>query len=241
MTVNATTADVADLFVTNTFRLIRLHVMPRDIVSDRDPRFAEIMPHICKLVSTKQCKSSAFHPETDGQTEHMNRVLEDMLRHYISPAMADWDKHLPLAEFAVNNAWQESIHNTPCNVVYGISPLTPAQMACPDRNAKPAAAWLPDRQHIVSETRRHMHNARNRQKHFADRKRSHVKFAVNDKVFLNAANLPVKGMLSRKLFWKWMGPFTVTEVINPVPYRLELPSYWQLHDVFHVNLLKAVP
>lgn len=120
-----------------------------------------------------------------------------MLRHYINPAMDDWDKHLPLAEFAINNAWQESIHNTPFNVVYGSAPLTPAQLACPDQSAKAKAAqsWLHDMQHNVTEAKRHMLNAREWQEFFADRKRAHIQFAVGNKVVLSTATLLVKGQL----------------------------------------------
>jgi hypothetical protein len=69
--------------------------------------------------------SIAFHPQTDGQTERSNRVLEDCLRHYISPSQDDWDEWLPQAEFSMNNAWQESIKNTPFMLNFGQQPRTP--------------------------------------------------------------------------------------------------------------------
>jgi hypothetical protein len=68
--------------------------------------------------------STAFHPQTDGQTERSNPVLEDYLRHYISPSQDDWDEWLPQAEFSVNNAWQESIKNTPFMLNFGQQPCT---------------------------------------------------------------------------------------------------------------------
>jgi hypothetical protein len=69
--------------------------------------------------------STAFHPQTDGQTERVNRVLEDMLRHYVSLVQDDWDELLDCAEFAVNNAWQESIKNTHFFLNFGQHPRTP--------------------------------------------------------------------------------------------------------------------
>jgi hypothetical protein len=69
--------------------------------------------------------STAFHPQIDGQTERSNRILEDYLWHYISPSQDDWDEWLPQAEFSVNNAWQESIKNTPFMLSFRQQPRTP--------------------------------------------------------------------------------------------------------------------
>lgn len=69
---------------------------------------SELTELVSKLVGVKHMKSTSFHPQTDGQTERMNRVLEEMLRHYVNPARTDWDKYLTAAEFAVNNSWHES-------------------------------------------------------------------------------------------------------------------------------------
>ncbi|KAJ9504731.1 hypothetical protein QJQ45_009421, partial [Haematococcus lacustris] len=101
----------ARLFVDNVFKL---HGLPKDMVSDRGPHFHNTFwHHVQKLLGMRGSLSSSYHPQSDGQTERYNRVLEEMLRHYISPTQADWPDYLSLAEFAVNNSWQESIKSTP--------------------------------------------------------------------------------------------------------------------------------
>jgi hypothetical protein len=80
---------------------------------------------LTRLLGTKLKMSTAFHPQTDGQTERSNRVLEDYLRHCISPSQNGWDEWLPQAEFLVNNVWQESIKNTPFMLNFGQQPRTP--------------------------------------------------------------------------------------------------------------------
>ena len=75
--------------------------------------------------------STAFHPQTDGQTERMNRLLEETLRHYIGPSHDDWDSHLSLIEFAINNSRQESIGTTPFMLNGGRQPRTPADLHLP--------------------------------------------------------------------------------------------------------------
>jgi transposase InsO family protein len=114
---------VAQLLLQHVFRA---HGMPVSIVSDRDTRFtAAFTAEFCKLFGISQDMSSASHPQTDGQTERLNRILEDMLRHYVAPAQVDWDEHLPMVEFAYNNAWQESVQETPFYLNYGFHPLSP--------------------------------------------------------------------------------------------------------------------
>jgi transposase InsO family protein len=110
-----TTSDVnteqsARLFVHGVWRL---HGLPKEIISDRDPRFTgNFARAVCKIIGTKQSMSTAYHPESDGQTERVNGVLEDVLRHYVSPDQHNWDDYLPFAEFAINNAWHKSVRNT---------------------------------------------------------------------------------------------------------------------------------
>lgn len=84
--------------------------------------------------------STSHHPQTDGQTERMNRVLEEMLRHYCDPSQSDWDTHLEAAEFAVNNAYQESVRETPFFLNYRRHPKTPVHLKAGVRAGKGPAA-----------------------------------------------------------------------------------------------------
>ena len=99
--------DAARLFIDN---VDKLHGLPDYFVSDRDPRFPDkFWQAFCQSQGIQTRMSTAFHPETDGQTERVNRILIEMLRNYIDPTQDDWDEHLTAAEFAINNAYQESI------------------------------------------------------------------------------------------------------------------------------------
>ena len=122
-TTKVTGAQTAQLFFDHVFKH---HGLPTDIVSDRDSRFtSHFTKELLRLLGTKQCMSTAFHPQTDGQTERTNRVMEDMLRHYVGARHDDWDDCLTAAEFAINNSYQESIQTTPFRMIYGIDPQLP--------------------------------------------------------------------------------------------------------------------
>jgi transposase InsO family protein len=86
--------------------VIRLHGLPYEIVSDRDGRFtSRFMKEVCRMLNIKQAMSTAYHPQTDSQTELTNRILKEMLRQYVSPTHDDWDEHLDMAELTINDAW----------------------------------------------------------------------------------------------------------------------------------------
>ena len=118
--------------------------------------------------------SSAYHPQSDGQTERMNRVLEDMLRHYCDPSQTDWDEHLSLAEFAVNNAIQASTRFTPFMLNSGQHPRTPTTIAelrdaYPNgRRKNPAAEQKFVEMQRLKAARENLNGAQQRQKAFAD-------------------------------------------------------------------------
>ena len=102
-----TAYNMARLYVHNG---IRSHGTQREIVSDRDTLFTSAFwEELTASLGTKLAMSIALHPASDGQTETTNRTLEEMLRHFVSPTQDDWDEHLDAAEFAINNAWPESV------------------------------------------------------------------------------------------------------------------------------------
>ena len=117
--------DFAKLFRHEVFGL---HGLPYELISDSDPRFtSHLMTEVCWLLNIKQGMSTADYPQTDGQTECTNRMLEEMLRHFVNPVHDDWDRHLPMVEFAINDAWQVgSTHATPFMLNYDQHPLNPA-------------------------------------------------------------------------------------------------------------------
>ncbi|KAJ9504779.1 hypothetical protein QJQ45_007390 [Haematococcus lacustris] len=187
----------ARLFVNNVFKL---HGLPAEVLTDRGAHFNNKFWHaVKKLLGMKTNMSTAYRPQSDGQTERYNRVLEEMLRHYISPTQADWPDHLALAEFAVNNSWQESIHSTPFFLNTGQSPVTPGLRDLPDGGRCPSAhAFATWWKEGVAHARRHMADAQARYKRHADTGLKDVEFEVGAQVLLSTRNLRIKTGKVRK-------------------------------------------
>ena len=123
---HVTAPEAARLFFEHVFTR---YGMPTSIVSDRDPRFTgNFWQHLYKCLGTKLRMSSAYHPQTDGLTERMNRTVEQMLRNYVNDMQEDWDDHLAATEFAVNNTEQASTKATPFSLVHGRQAVTPVTL-----------------------------------------------------------------------------------------------------------------
>lgn len=237
-TKECTALEFAKLFVSNVFRY---HGLPSKIVSDRGPQFVnEFIRELLNMIGTRQSLSTAFHPASGGQHERVNRVLEEMLRHYISADQADWDEHLPVAEFAINNAVSRSTGLSPFVANQGWEPRTPLVEGIHRSRVPLAVQFVKDwqsRMHLAKEANK---RAQDRQKALADAKRRELTFQVDDEVLLSTKNLKLKvgAMGTKKLLPQWVGPFKVCRVVSPVAYEIVLPPEITVHPVFHVSLLK---
>ena len=222
--------------------VVRLHGVPEAIISDRGTQFSSwFWKRVFELFGTEVRMSTAFHPQTDGQTERMNRLLEDMLRNYVSPKHDDWDSWLPACEFAINDSVNGSTGKTPFFLNYGCHPPKPC-MQGQTTGALPAAeSFVENFDKALREARTALEAAQQRMKAQADKHRRDVTYAVGDKVLLNSRNICFK-VGAKKLMPKWLGPFTVTQLVgrpgHEVAVKLELPAEWRHHPVFHVSLLK---
>ncbi len=129
---------VAQIFTDIVFRL---HGVQVRLTTDRGPDFTiKLIAAVCDILGTKHCKCTAYHPQMDGQTEKMNRVLEDMLRHYVNPRQDNWDDLLAPLEFAVNNAYNERIQDTPSYLNNGRYPRLPNDLNLATKPSKDKAA-----------------------------------------------------------------------------------------------------
>ena len=235
-TDTASAEDVARLFVDH---VVRLHGVPRDLVSDRDVRFtSKFWTAFCAQLGVDRNMSTAFHPQSDGQTERSNRVLQDMLRHYVNPMHNDWDEHLSAVEFAINNSWQESTRMSPFQLVFGQNPLTPATLRLSKVDNPKALKVTSTLLERIADARAALVAAQQRQKAYADRARRDAEFTEGQDVLVSTRNIRLKGPGSPKMMPKWIGPFKVMKRIGTSAYELELPRNLLLHDVFHVSLLK---
>lgn len=235
-----TAEQSAELFLNAVFTL---HGMPKSIVSDRGSQFANrFWPAFTGLLGSRSVLSTAFHPQTDGQTENMNRTLEDMLRHYIGSDHNDWDVLLPLAEFAVNNSFQSSIGMTPFFCNYGRHPHTPLTREL--QSAIPEAALMADAiLEAQDKAKKALLAAQSRQKTAHDKRHVPVIFKTGQQVLLNTRNLkfkhPQNKKLARKLLPKFVGPFPVECMVGKAAVRLTLPPAYRIHNTFHVSLIHA--
>jgi hypothetical protein len=241
-----TAVETAELFINNIFRL---HGMPSSFVSDRGSVFtSEFFKHLCKVLQITQLLSTAYHPQTDGQTERVNRVMEDTLRHFISPTQDDWDKLLPLVEFAINNSKHESTKETPFFLNFGIHPSSPINIQLPKPGSTKYLTKVPsvlrtvrNVQDSIKKAKQCLEAAQQRQKAYADKRRTPTPaaIAVGNEVLLSTKYIALKHAGSKKLLPKFIGPYKVVQAINDVAFKLSLPTTLsRLHPVFHVSLLK---
>ncbi|KAL0543870.1 hypothetical protein IC582_018975 [Cucumis melo] len=226
--------------------IVRLHGVPVSIVSDRDARFtSKFWKGLQTAMGTRLDFSTAFHPQTDGQTERLNQVLEDMLRACALEFPGSWDSHLHLMEFAYNNSYQATIGMAPFEALYGRCCRSPVCWGEVGEQRLMGPELVQSTNEAIQKIRSRMHTAQNRQKSYSDVRRKDLEFEIGDKVFLKVA--PMKGVLRferrGKLSPRFVGPFEILERIGPVAYRLALPpSLSTVHDVFHVSMLrKYVP
>ncbi|OMP05180.1 reverse transcriptase [Corchorus capsularis] len=203
----------------NIWEYCRLHGMPSTIVSDRDPKFLSIFwKELFKLQQTKLFHSSAYHPQSDGQTEVLNRCLETYLRSFVSDKPRLWTKFLHWAEFSYNTSKHSSTGFTPFEVVYGRPPPSILSYLPGASKVAQLDSGLIKRQQILSMLKANLARAQNRMKMQHD--------------------LSVSKRPSQKLAKRYFGPFKILRKLGPVAYELELPSEAKIHPVFHVSLLK---
>ncbi|KAA0048435.1 pol protein [Cucumis melo var. makuwa] len=226
--------------------IVRLHGVPVSIVSDRDARFtSKFWKGLQAATSTRLDFSMAFYPQTDGQTERLNQVLEDMLRACALEFPSSWNSHLHLMEFAYNNNFQATIGMAPFEALYGKCCRSPIYWDEVGEQRLMGPELVQSTNEAIQKIRSRMQTAQSRQKSYADVRRKDLEFNVGNKVFLKVA--PMKGVLRferrGKLSPHFVGPFEILERIDLVAYRLALPpSLSAVHDVFHVSMLrKYVP
>ncbi|GKA61211.1 putative nucleotidyltransferase, ribonuclease H [Tanacetum coccineum] len=223
--------------------IVRLHGTPTSIVSDRDPKFtSHFWKGLQKAWGTRLKFSTAFHPQTDGQSERTIQTLEDMLRACALEWTGSWDEYLCLVEFAYNNSWHASIKATPFELLYGRKCRAPI---CWDEVGErliegPELIEITNEKVVVAKEK--LKEARSRQKSYADKHRRDLEFQVGDRVFLKVS--PFRGVkrfgIKGKLSPRFIGPFEILERIGEVSYRLALPPQLShVHDVFHVSLLRG--
>ena len=120
-------SNVAALFFKEVYKL---HGVPLSIVSDKDAKFlAHFWKTLWRKIGTELSFSTSFHPQTDGQTEVVNRSLGNLLRCLIGENHRNWESILPLAEFAYNSSLNRTINTSPFEVVYGNKPLSVLDLA----------------------------------------------------------------------------------------------------------------
>jgi RNase H-like domain found in reverse transcriptase/Integrase zinc binding domain/Chromo (CHRromatin Organisation MOdifier) domain len=241
-TTTVTAKEVALLFYDN---VVRLHGVPEAIITDRDTRFTSLLwKELMKLMSIQQRMSSAFHPQSDGQTERTNRTLETMLRHYVNGRNNDWAIHLTAAEIAINNCQQSSTKYSPFYMNYGFNPrfpfLTQSTINAPVSSTVPAAEEIVKTIQLTTQQAiQNLHKAQQQQSQYANRKRREDEFKVGEQVYLSTEKLNITSGVS-KLNPKFIGPFSISKVINPVAVQLQLPPHFKIHNSFHVSRIKRV-
>ena len=244
------------------------HGAPMKIISDRDPRFMHsFWQSLQKLMGVKVATTTPYNPRSDGQAEHTNRVVEDMLRSFVEDHPEDWDLWCTNVEFAINDSRNESTGFSPFEMTSPSPPMSQLDLFVdaaleenPELRKRPkgegtAFEFASRFRDILEEARARLELAQQKQRAQFDSRHHQREFAIGDLVYVEAKHLTEKVKdkeTYRKLGPRWHGPLPVTERFysdgqlvlpeedrgSPVAYRLKLPGGWRIHDVFAQHRLR---
>ncbi|KAL0406140.1 UNVERIFIED_CONTAM: Transposon Tf2-11 polyprotein [Sesamum latifolium] len=211
-TKHVTAEGTAHLFFKH---IIKYWGLPKDIVSDQDSRFTGVFwTDLFKILRSKLSMSSSYHPQFDGQTERFNSMLEEYFRHFVRGTQKDWVKLLDVAQLCFNAQKSSSTNKSAFEI-----------------------EWKQN----VDIARSCLEKAQKRMKKYADQNRRFIEFGAGDLVMVKVPD-PRLSKSSRgrdpRLMQKYVGPLPIMKSIGTVAYRIELPSWWKIHNVFHVSQLK---
>lgn len=234
-----TATSVAQKFLET---VIKLHGFPQSIVSDRDAVFtSNFWQELFRLHGTQLRMSSSYHPQTDGQTEVVNRCLEGYLRCFAGNKPKGWSSWLPWAEYWYNTSYHTSTNTTPFEALYGIPPPVLATYLPGEAKTTTLDEAITKRNEVLSMLKDQLQVVQNKMKLRADEGRRDVVYQVGDYVYLKLQPYRQNSNVQRKnqkLSPRYFGPYKILEPIGPVAYRLDLPKESKIHSVFHVSFLK---
>lgn len=235
-----TAVSVAESFIKE---VVRLHGFPSSIVSDRDRVFLSIFwKELFRLQGTHLKRSTAYHPQTDGQTEVVNKRLEAYLRCFTSTQPRAWAKWLAWAEYSYNSAPHSSTKMSPFKVVYGRDPPPVIKYNRGDSTVGSIEEGLQERDLMLDELRFNLVKSQQHMREVEDQKRRDVELKEGDMVYLKLQPYRQKSLAKRpfeKLAARFYGPFQIIQKVGKVAYKLQLPLECKLHPVFHISQLKA--
>ena len=220
----------------------RHHGLPSKIISDRDSLFmSKFWKELFRSLGAKLAPSTAYHPQTDGQSEIVNRKVEEMIRAFANYKKDNWDEHIVDFEVAYNSAVHSTTLSTPFYINYGIHPKTLPIEGLTSNNPT-VESFLESIRRITKFTHDRIILQNKRMAEYANKSRIPHTFNIGDEVWLSTKNLSIEdGSGMRKLHPKFCGPFKITKKINEVTFKLDISYPMRLkgiHDVFHCSLLK---
>ena len=224
--------------------IFRLHGLPESVVSDRGSIFTSAYTtDLCKVLSIRPRLSTAFHPQTDGQTERVNAILEQYLRGYISYQQDNWFDFLALAEFAYNNTISATTKVTPFFANYGYNPRFEI-LRKESEESSPSTVEIQRFKEKLGKLEQHLRQeirwAQQVCSEYVNNNRmSPPVFELDSSVWLLRKNIRTNRP-SDKLDYKRLGPFKIVKKVSTHAYKLDLPPTMRIHPVFHVSLLEPV-
>jgi len=238
-TTEKTSAEgLARLFRDNVWKL---HGLPKSIVSDRGLQFiAGIIWELNRMLGIKSKLSTAFHPQTNGQTERVNQELEQYLRMFIDHRQEQWPDWLGTAEFAYNNKMYSSTKVLPFKANYGQDPRMGFEMRRKGKY-KEAEKFITKMKEIQEEAKAVLGKAQEKMKKYADKKRGEVdNYKVEDLVMLSTKDLKYQmvGRRTEKLTERFVGPYRIKKIVSLNAVELELSSTVKIHSVVNVSRIQ---
>jgi len=238
-TTEKTSAEgLARLFRDNVWKL---HGLPKSIVSDRGLQFiAGIIWELNRMLGIKSKLSTAFHPQTNGQTERVNQELEQYLRMFIDHRQEQWPDWLGTAEFAYNNKMYSSTKVLPFKANYGQDPRMGFEMRRKGKY-KEAEKFITKMKEIQEEAKAVLGKAQEKMKKYTDKKRGEVdNYKVEDLVMLSTKDLKYQmvGRRTEKLTERFVGPYRIKKIVSLNAVELELSSTVKIHSVVNVSRIQ---